>query len=174
MTAAALLCPGPGLSRLDASRLAEYATVVGVNRAATAFRCDWWAALDYPMLRDWQDAVIGSPKLLTRRQTWLDFHRRLRLREIRLAEDIAFPVTGWDAKTATAAIGLLSTLLVTRIDVFGADWTCEPADFDGVDLNSNDRTAERWTKEAETWGRMVAWLDGRGITVARVATASSA
>lgn len=74
----ALLCPGPSLARTFDDDFAGIR--VGVNRAAVGFRCDLWAALDYPMLRDEQDNVLGTPELLTRRQTWEDFGRQARHR----------------------------------------------------------------------------------------------
>lgn len=164
---AALLCPGPSLAQLDPARLADYAEVVGVNRAACAFTVKTWAACDYPLIRDWHPAVIGARCLITRRQTWIDTRRHVAFPEVRLLEDIACPVSQWDLKTATAALGYLATLPVKHIDVFGADWSNERKDFDGVDLESNDRTPERWAQESATWGAMVEWLAGRGVTVTR-------
>ena len=43
---AALLCPGPSLSRYE-PRPADL--VAGVNRAATAFAVDAWVAMDPPL-----------------------------------------------------------------------------------------------------------------------------
>ena len=119
------------------------------------------------MIRRWADSVVGSPALLTRRQTWIDVRKRLALTTIRLVEDIECPVRLWDVKTATAALGLLATTGVSRIDVYGADWTDQP-DFDGHIEVGCDRSAERWKQERETWGEMVDWLGSRGTEVNRI------
>lgn len=162
---AALLCPGPSIAHVTPHRVKGYDLRVGVNRAAIAFECDVWAALDYPTIRDWKDAILGAPVLLTRRQTYIDVQVGLRLHAT-LVEDIACPVPLWHLKTATAALGLLKARGVREIDVFGADWTDQP-DFDGHLQVGSDRSADRWAQESETWQAMVAWLASHGCAVTR-------
>jgi hypothetical protein len=115
----ALICPGPSIANVTPHRLRDYDLTIGVNRAAIAFECSWWAATDYPVLRDWQHAVLGAPALLTRRQTYIDFSSRLRLPEVMLLEDIACPVPRWatERETWDAMVELLATrgTVVTRI-----------------------------------------------------------
>jgi hypothetical protein len=160
---ALLLCPGPSLAGFDDSTPGYR---VGVNRAAVGYRCDTWAALDYPTIRDQQATVIGSPLLFTRRQTWLDVRGQLRLREIRLVEDLACPVKGWDLLTATTSLVLLADMGAKTIDVYGADWAPDALDFDGKGGGEN-RSAERFARERETWTALCEWLAGRGVTVTR-------
>lgn len=170
---AALLCPGPSLAAIVQSDVDGYSVRVGVNRAAVLLDCHLWAALDYPVLRDWHNAVIGTPQVLTRRQTWTDFGRTCRLRDVVLVEELpAPPVKQWDLKTATCALALLATMPVTSIDVFGADWSDAP-DFDGHATAGQDRSAARWAQERATWDALVEWLDGRGVSVCRRNTAAS-
>ncbi len=162
----ALLCPGPSLAHVSPADVRRYDIRVG-NRAATAHECTHWAALDYPLIRDWHARVIGTPVLLTRRQTWIDVQRHTGPRSVRLVEDLpAPPVKQWDLRTATAALVMLATMPVTRIDVYGADWTNEP-DWDDTAI-AEDRTAARWAQESVVWMDLSQWLyEEHGVSVGR-------
>jgi hypothetical protein len=157
----ALLCPGPSLATLEESPPADI--TIGVNRAACRFPVTWWAATDYPLIRGWGGAILGNPKLFTRRQTWLDVRRRINPPTVMFTEALSCPVKGWDVKTATAALVLAGNLGATRIDVYGADWTDAP-DFDGVEVVGTDRKPQRWDEERATWHAVIAHL---GIPVTR-------
>jgi hypothetical protein len=157
----ALLCPGPSLANLTEAPKAD--VTIGVNRAACRFPCQWWAATDYPLIRDWQHAVLGDPRLLTKRQTWIDLRHRLKFSDVLLLDSLECLVKGWDVKTATASLVLAGTLGATRIDVYGADWTDAP-DFDGTTVVGTDRGAQRWDEERATWNAVIAHL---GIPVKR-------
>jgi hypothetical protein len=166
---AALLCPGPSLARTFDDAFAGLR--VGVNRAATAYRCDWFAALDYPTIRDYHAQVLGEPKLLTRSQTWVDVHRQCRFDSATIAEDLVSPVPSRELLTATAALVLLGSLGVQAVNVYGADWTPDAPDFDGKATGEN-RSAERFVREAVQWGQIVEWMNGRGISVKRITEAT--
>lgn len=162
---AALLCPGPSLAQTFDDDFAG--PRVGVNRAATAFRCDVWAALDYPLTRDNHEAVIGTPKWFTRRQTAADIGQRVRFRDVLIAEDLVCPVHHWDRFTATCALVLLAGMGASEVKVYGADWKPGALDWDGAG-NGEDRTADRFGIEKEIWARLLGWMAGRGISVERV------
>lgn len=165
---AVVLCPGPSLARLTAAPAADL--TIGVNRATTAFACDVWAALDYPLIRDQHAAVIGTPALLTRAQTWTDIGRHLPLALAGTADALrgAFPVAGcaWDRFTATTAIVYAASAGATRIDVYGADMA-GTAGFDAADAGEN-RDAGRWGAERVIFDRLTDVLSGRGVSVNRI------
>jgi hypothetical protein len=58
---AALLCPGPSLVQTFDDDFAGWR--VGVNRAALAFKCDWWAALDHGPIE--REKIGGIPLITT-------------------------------------------------------------------------------------------------------------
>lgn len=155
-----VLCPGPSLVRTFAG---FGGLTIGVNRAAIAYGCDWWAALDSPLIIDGEQPS-GSPRLFTSRET---FDRLVRNRSPwadrmgAVADDLLPPE--WRIFTAPAALALAAYLGATRIDVYGADWT-DAADFDGVTPTS-DRSTARWAREIPIWAAVVEWLGVRGTRV---------
>jgi hypothetical protein len=160
---AAILCPGPSLTRTFDTDFGGLR--IGVNRAVTAFACDWMAAIDWPLCRDWYPRALGKPALFSRAETADSFpeSRTKSLESLFIFCPIAL---GWTNYSATAAIVLAAALGATQIDVYGADWTDEK-DFDGVSIDGTDRTESRWAKERYIWRSVEAWLLVRGITVAR-------
>lgn len=159
---AAVLCPGPSLARTWPGDR-PYDLRIGVNRAAVAFQCDYAAVLDSPLLRAIGRAFRGDPRLLTR-----GAHRpKYSTRPGPDVESLPCPVRQWDLFTATAALVLAAQLGAELIDVYGADWTPNAPDFDGVNV-AERRTAERFEKEREVWADVVAWLAARNCHVARI------
>lgn len=160
-----VLCPGPSLVR---SFTGFDGLTIGVNRAAIAYGCDWWAALDSPLILDPACTPAGSPSLFTSRETAARLARNLRhwAYGATVAEDV-FPGESlpgnWTLFTAPAALILAAHLGATRIDVYGADWT-DAADFDGVRPTS-DRSPVRWAREIPIWAAVVEWLGVRGTRV---------
>lgn len=170
----AILCPGPSLKNYAASDFCG--RVVGVNRAALGFACDWWVCLDLPLLCETAAHVKGCPNLFTARDSYAALSRESSLWAGRfplLAEDLfvfLHPSESkicWTHYTATAALILAAHLGATSIKVYGADWTDAP-DFDGIRVEGANRTAERWAREQEIWGKVTGWLVTRGIVVDRV------
>lgn len=160
---AVILCPGPSLARLI--ELPPCDISIAINRAALKFACQWWASLDYPMLRDNQAKILGNPQLLTRRQTYLDLHKRLgRFAEIRIVEDMA-DAAGY-VKTLPCAMVFAHTLGAKRIDLYGVDWQGD-CDFDGVKAGEN-RSEERWRLERLEVTGLMEWLAGKGVEVNRI------
>ncbi len=157
---AAILCPGPSLKALEVVPRVDL--TIAVNRAALTFACDWWAARDYPMIRD------NAAKVLAIRTTANDLRGRLnRFRVLATAEEL----NGWCPANLLGTLTALLALLfaakegATRIDVYGADWK-GTQDYDGTEAGEN-RTDERWAKEAGLWQAACDWLSGRGVEVAR-------
>jgi len=65
MIRAAILSCGPSLSLYDPS--AHTADIrIGINRVAAMHLCDWWAALDLPLIREIRHAIKGAPSLFSR------------------------------------------------------------------------------------------------------------
>ena len=158
---AAVLCPGPSLSRcppLDAG------LVVGVNRAAAFRPCGVWAALDTPVIKTYGREVVGRPVLFTRRETAESLRRRGLLPEsVVCCEDLACPVDRWDLFTLTAALVLAASRGATDVEVYGCDRTDGP-DWDGVRAGEN-RGENRWERERRVWNELTAWLETAGVEV---------
>lgn len=162
---AALLCPGPSLGRLFDDDFAGLR--VGVNRAATAYACEVWACLDYPLTRDEHPNVLGNPLWLTRRQTFIDIGQRVPFRATPHTDDLVCPVKSWTLYTATCALVYLATLGATDVKVYGADWKPDARDFDNKATGEN-RSEERFRNERVIWDGVVAWMNGNGIKVERI------
>lgn len=164
---AVILCPGPSLAAVAEVPRADL--VIGVNRAATRFRCTHWAALDWPLVEQEIANVVGQPCLITKGEN----HHRLRGRDISCFAVENFrekvPETlGWTNFSATAALAWCLTLTrVKDVTVYGADWAVGAPDFDGVMASAN-RTADRFAWEAGVWARLCVYARERGVVVERV------
>lgn len=162
---AALLCPGPSLTQTYPPAAGRHDVNIGVNRAVLAFRCHWWAFVD------WQTYIE------TGRQACRTFVSRTADRELRrrtgdFTPDLTFESIDldrtrnsirWGMFSATAALFLASHLGATSVDVYGADWTNEP-DYDGHRTERDRRTVERWADERIVWDRTIEHL---GLSVTR-------
>lgn len=162
-----VLCPGPSLASYRGD--GAPALTIGINRAALRFACDWWAACDYPMIRDKAAQVAGNPGLLSKRQTVADLRppRLARFPAIAYVEDLAGPDgIPWRDKTLTCAMVSAAACGATRIELHGCDWAADAPDWDGVQAGE-DRSAHRFAREREDVGALVAWLAERGVAVER-------
>lgn len=159
---AALLSLGPSLARLYEPPPANI--LIGVKKAAKAFRCDWACVLDSPSLLLLDTAFAGRPRLLTRRAYRPKYTQRDGL-DVE-AFDGFCPVRH-DDYTACAALVLAGYLGATTIDCYGVDWTDAP-DFDGETPPEVNRTPTRWARERAQWDGIVTWLHGRGAEVRRL------
>ncbi len=163
---AIVLCPGPSLSKLEA--IPPCARSIAINRAATKFEADIWAAMDYPILRDYHKKVLGNPGLFTFSTTWQDIgHRLKRFPKVYLREELE----GWwggklPFKTFPASLVFAGWMGATEIDVYGCDWEGNK-DFDGV-VAGESRTDDRWLAEKKMCGEVIADLSKRGVTVRRM------
>jgi hypothetical protein len=166
----AILNPGPSLAALEKPPAAD--VLIGVNRAALRFECTCWAATDYPMIKRHQAAVLGTPALLTRRQTWADIGARCRLPLDRVVESIDIPnAPPWALKSMTCAMAFAFANGASRIDLYGCDWSGEQ-DFDGVKAGE-DRSEKRWAAEQADFAALSRWMLERGVMVARHWTVTS-
>lgn len=168
---AAILCPGPSLNDWPDATWANHNLIIGVNRAVLRFRCDWWAAGDWPMVK--KHALGYRVKLFTTPATYshllglTQFRDRMELHSYDEAATFLHPTEWrWNGKTATAALVLAAWQGATQIDVYGADWTTAP-DYDGVMFPGTDRSASRWISEQDVWYRLVEKFAADGINVTR-------
>jgi hypothetical protein len=172
---AIILCPGPSLNALSLLRQEPRADfIVGVNRAATRFRCDYWAALDWPLVEAQHANVRWRPVLITKREN----HEHLRAMPndglpggwfaVENIRDKIPDEIGYTNFSATAALAwCLSLPRMREVTVFGADWAPDAPDFDGVMASAN-RTADRFKWEMAIWERLCKFAAGRGVLVSRV------
>lgn len=164
----ALLCPGPSLSLFDGE---HEGPIVAVNRAALRHRCDFWAAMDFPLIERIGADVLGSPMLLTSQETISEMTKRgIGWRgDVGFARDLSSYCPSsleWDLFTAPTALVFAGFIGATRIDIWGMDWK-GLADFDGVEAGEN-RSPERWALDRGIiQNRLIPWLRYRGIDVVR-------
>lgn len=166
---ATILCPGPSVLNWEGPG----DLVIGVNRAATLFPVDWWAAGDPPALDASLLKLQGSPRL---------FSTEFGLKHL---SAVGHPWSGptasfeslfsyldpstmnapWTMFTFTAAIVFAASLGTKEISCFGCDWN-GTADFDGVEAGGN-RSEDRWRDERFRFGVLADVLKQRGIHVER-------
>jgi hypothetical protein len=163
-----LLCPGPSLAAYAAPT--PRPLTIAVNRAALRFQCDWWAACDYPMVRDNRRHVLGAPAVCTAKQQFWKFPELVGV----CIEDDLWPKWrmpganpgGYSLYSFSAAMILALHVGATRLDVFGADWK-GTADYDGAQAGEN-RSDDRWATEARFFAEMSTFLQANGCEVNRV------
>ncbi len=188
----AILCSGPSLRRfLDRPpRRDAHDIVIGVNRGACAFPCDWWAFNDAQTFDN--NRCQGRPRCFTGDQAFAQ------IRDKRLADrfdwtlysqiDTSCPADpGWTSFSLTVAMVLAEWLLMKRgiqgardpgigggaVTLYGVDQVGEN-DWDGPSPVPVIRTEERWQRELHHFGHVLAWLRSRGVDVARDGTATAA
>lgn len=162
---AAILCPGapPPPDWRDCIDL-----TIAVNRAATAHRCDVFAALDFPLVKKIGAEVLGSPILLTKRASAhsLTRHDMAWCGEVVAIESLDYPESSaWKLYSLPSAIVYAATSGADSIKVYGAVWA-GTADWDGEQAGG-DRSPERWTRERNIFEGLVEQLKGRGVILER-------
>lgn len=166
-----ILCPGPSLSRLESLPFCDLS--IAVNRAALRFAVDVWASSDYPMIRNNYMSILGTPILLTMKQTAQDLpaFRLAGFPTVKIMEQIEVPKSlGWLNKTMTAAMAYAYTEGAKQIDIYGCDWEGE-LDYDGTKAGEN-RSDARWELERADYRKLANWLGERGVEVRRISWAS--
>jgi hypothetical protein len=143
---------------------AGYALVVGVNRAARVYGCDWWSIGDAEAFAEVEP--VGSPHIWTHVDTLHRIRREHPVRSTRhdsalYRRDERLP---WTIFSATAALMLAVELRVKRVDCFGVDMVGE-CDWDGT--RRGVRGEDRWTRERRAWSLAVNKLNDAGIAVVR-------
>jgi len=164
----AILCPGPSLSSFDGP--GGYDLVIGVNRAAVAFRCDVWAACDWQLIDRERRQVIGTPLLFTNVASAMWLRKRnpwpatVDEFEWYLGGDgLALPGTSF---SALAAVWYAVAKGAHIVNVFGAGLSGK-LDFDGTAAGET-RTDARWERERCLWEELTDLLSRRGVVVERV------
>lgn len=168
----AILCPGPSLEKCGA--LSADVTI-GVNRAASFVRCDYVAAVDYPVIEKWGDG-FGDAKWLTNQSSFdhlarqdHPFARRETVTTDWLRRNYYdtrdFP---WTIFSFTSALVFAAYLGATEVDIYGADWAGE-SDWDGVaGAEPGKRNDDRWRGERALFEKVKAWMEVQGVHVSRV------
>ena len=176
---ASLICPGPSL----ATRKPAGDVFVAVNRAALVaerihgIASDWMVFGDGgPFLNILPDLKC-RPRIFASEKAMIDIAnagQSDRLREFPpyTQWDAAYadwpPMFGWTEFSACAGLVACVRAGATEVNVYGADWTCDQADPDGVALHTNTRTPGRWHDEAIHWAAVVQELGTHGIPVRRI------
>lgn len=169
----AIVSSGPSLARFTPGEVTAD-LVVGVNRAATRFPCDWWSALDAQSIErhrfDGDDPVIGFPAVLTMSSSIPELNgkcpqvtkRHEQWLWIETLRDREHPPHLWDQFSCPAALVLAVHLGATDIITFGVDLVGD-RDFTGA---TNGRWDERrWAKERHSWRVVNEWAAARGVRV---------
>lgn len=167
---AAVLCPGPSLSKLV--ERPDCGVVIAVNRAVFhPIRCDWWAFTDDRVFRTYQPEY--RPKWFTTQET----ERRASINGD-LTYEALMPIypatrTGWTLYTMDAALVLAAHLGAKLIKLYGCDWSGKK-DFDGhkykwhdTDPIQQQRVGERWQREKIIYIRTKELLAEKGVVIER-------
>lgn len=155
---AAILCPGPSLSRLVSVPACDVS--IAVNRAAMRFACDWWAVLDAPLITAIGERIQGRPSLFTRREN-------KRIGPVSFEDVYPFPNAASSYFTLPGAIALAVHLGATSIDIYGCDWAIGQ---DGIGDRAGiaaDHSPARFAREVQHFEQVKAWAAGKGIEVNR-------
>lgn len=173
---AAVLCPGPSLESFPGRE--GYDVLIGVNRAAGRFACDYWAMLD--AVPFYHTTPIGAPAALCQYPEWVKVlkyiadggnpcpHRHLDLKDVDAW--LRPELHGVPARfkySMLAGITLAHAIGAVEVDVYGADWA-GTQDFDGVELAKNCRDDRRWRLEKEGFHVLTTSLLNFGTRVRRV------
>lgn len=192
----AILCPGPGLVDF-LGRPRSHTRFIGVNRAATAWPCDYWAFNDHEVF-GWYHAqvqrndrkpvcftsnrafeLLGDPPAATDFE-WL-FYSQI---ETSCPSD-----PGWTHYTLTVAMVLAEYLIRKRflnrgaddasrgsVIIYGCDWS-GTQDWDGADPPRDAaacRSEYRWKNEQHKFWHVMRWLNQAGVDVIRVGSTQAA
>jgi hypothetical protein len=164
----AILCPGPSLAGFLAHPPLHDA-YIGVNRAATAWVCSWWAFADHESFNLF--TPLGRPTIFTADQA-----ARLAAREypdrwahatVLRESDIGTRCPsdpGWKHYSMHIALVLAQHLGAREIVAYGADME-GVTDWDGAVRGA--RTPYRWANERHKLDHIVAWLASEGVEFRR-------
>lgn len=169
---AAVLCPGPSVAQTYRGR-GDYSSVIGVNRAVWRDpACDWWVATDDGPFNQlpvkWFTARANADTLrrigkVMQGGTLAEYEAEWE------SNRVPFDLGGASWGTFSMTAGLMRAYLdgAKQIDLYGYDAT-DAADFDGVNLPTNTRDAQRWEHEATVYRIVERWLAERGCVIRRI------
>lgn len=181
---AAILCPGPSLQHYLYAR-PDYDVTVGVNRAVTVARCQWWSCTDWEPFT-WFTPIEGTapvkfaPEINRRRYLYhvgipeAEHGKPEHCKGWLLHEEIAYgarPTTcprkgKWRCFSSLSALVLAEWLGATEIVMYGADMIGGD-DFDGPPAYRATRTDYRWQNEINKLSKIAAWLEESGVRFRR-------
>jgi len=188
---AAILCPGPSLSRFDVARQEKYSLRIAVNRACTlpGLKPTHLVMLDaHTLSMQGMQAAVGrfQGPIVTILDQWKQmlanpkFHRMLRgcwLADRDLMRDpnslgTALPATTeWPVYGMTTALAY-AALFATEIHTYGTDhglaghsYLARTLDFDGHRDDRMKRNPIRWSREQRIWRNVCDRLGQIGVTV---------
>lgn len=155
-------------------------TVIGVNRMASQYPCDWWVFKGVQPFENWP--AMGDPTIYCNagayQSLWCHADASVRARAISVSgwligEELAkrwpsHDVLPWRNAALYRAMMLCEFLGLKRARLFGADFAGE-LDFDGAAHPCGGRHAARWETERADYERIRDWLRKQGIEVERVA-----
>lgn len=166
----AVLCPGPSL-RGFLAQPAEADTYIGVNHAAEAFACHYWAVSDAEALEAYRP--VGHPHVFTGRQAWERNTETLKNRNIEttalLHEECRTACPSdreWKKFTLTAALILAEVIGSASIRIYGCDHQGDEYFKPGRHPHA-EHYAGRWTAEKAVYSRVLGWLKDRHVRVER-------
>jgi hypothetical protein len=121
----AILCPGPSLADFLA-RPREHEAFIGVNRAAAAWPCDYWAFNDHEAFDWWHHSVQRSgrkPRCFTSNQAFSLIANRLAVDSFEWLHYASIDTDcpsdpGWTNYTLTVAMVLAEYLVRRKQDLF--------------------------------------------------------
>ncbi len=169
----AVLCPGPSLKKFLADPV-RHDLYIGVNRAAEAWPCDWWAFADEWPFRLGKMTPQGYPHIFTNRCVWERFSKEDPERTRRFSwffykeikTSYMKPVRWMNYSSASAMI-LTEHLLAKDVTVYGAD-LAGAEDWDGPAPNISNRADARWRDEKNLYEYIAHWMKGNGVPFSRV------
>jgi len=163
----AVLCSGPSLSEFLAAPV-RHDLIVGVNRAAVAHPCDYWAFNDAETFGYFEP--LGRPVCFTSNAAFERIEPRDRdvFRWLFYAQinTTCRSDPGWTQFTVTVALVLCDYLKARRVTLYGCD-QMGTGDFDGPAPTPVIRTPERWSNERHKFDHVAAWLESRGVELVR-------
>lgn len=162
----AVLCSGSSIELYPGGD--EYDAVIGVNRAATRHRCDYWVCIDGPaaVLKIPGAKVIGEPVVL---ESW----KRTENAKFRVMFIKGIPgyTTSWGNKSSLAAVAFAIRLGAEEIDCYGMDWEGS-CDWDG--RYTQNRSNGRWSSERSMVELMQKEAKEHGVRIRRITEDSQA
>lgn len=161
---AAILAPGPSFAGF-LKQPSSPDVCIGVNRAASAYPCDYWVAADrvavdaFPAIGT---PILFVPRVLPKKMT--DEKRRI-VSVFMYWEDLSpsspIPLLG-NVFSLIAAVVLAVHLKAKSLDLYGCDWE-GTLDWDGSESIDENRCPDRWAKERGEFDVVARWLDRQRI-----------
>lgn len=171
---AAILSAGPSLTETWEGR-GTYDVVIGVNRAASLFPCDWWVGLDYQAFTKYPP--IGYPRVLTYERSvhrlskgdhaarWANHevvvHNALR-QALRRSVGSEPQGAGMFHFSSAAAFCWAVAEGAKQVDTYGHDMAGE---YDCEGERAGGRRDSRWRRERGVWNKLLDWADTVGVKV---------